>query len=270
MRSFPFLALLCADIQLEDPLDHLDPQRRCMHHFTHPEFTPHCDVDQSGLIRYFNHRVQATDDPCTWNGVHCTAGVIDSIKINMGRQMLAVVDMDWLPPTVHAFSYYAAAIAHEWTAAMLPREMRFFYMHNCLVDPSERKTQPLDLEKFPRQMEELHLINMKFPGKIYNFDLPETMRFVFIASRTIQKAAVHFEGLSDSLLSMIITSLPQNRSTVKIVGLSAVQKNRRVTNKESKKSRNEPGYSHYDPMLPQGGRELMERTRTREMRFFDE
>ena len=249
MQSFPFLALLCADIQPEDPLTHLEVQRLFMHRFTHPDFTPNCDVNQSGLIRYFNHRVAATDDPCTWNGVHCTAGVIDSIKINMFGQMLAVVDMDWLPPTVHAFSYYAAAIAHEWTAAMLPREMRFLFIHNCWVDADGRKTQPLDLEKLPDHMEELYLINMVLPGKIYIENLPETMRFVYIGSRTIQKASVYFEGLPDSLLSMTIRGITTCKSPVKIVGLGRVQKNRRVTNIFMSHAQLQSS-SDYDEMFP--------------------
>ena len=249
MFQFQFIPLFCADPHHKQLLSQIESQRLCMQRFINPDIPPNSAVDQSGLQHFIHLCGGDAYDPCTWNGVHCTNKVLERIRIDMIGRAFGVVDLEWLPPTVRFFSYSRSRILRRWTASRLPRALRFFRLWTCLVGVDGMQTQPLDLEKLPSQMEELHLFRVSLRGQIHIGRLPETMRVVDIGDHNIRNATVDFEGLPENLFSMSITHNRKSKVAVKIVGIGAVQKDRRVTNRIMSNARSKP-VSKYQNMFP--------------------
>ena len=249
MWPFPFITLFCADTHPIKPCAHLEAQSNCIQRFINPptHVWPSTTIEQGELMRYFLSKSGDAKNPCTWNGVHCSEGVIESLKIHLGC-FRAGVDMDWLPPTVRSFSLDWSAIAREWTTAKLPRQLRFLLL-SCIMSPMGPQRHMIDFCNLPRQMEELYLCRVAVKGRILIGNLPESMRIVEIRSRILRTAVIDFEGLPANLVSMSIAGFKKKKTTVKIVGIGRVQKDQRVSNTRITQERR-MSMTSYEDMFP--------------------
>ena len=258
MLSFPFVLLSLIDAQHSEADFNNTAQNLCMRRFIAQNLP--AESRRNEITDYILNKgptrrkgkVATLADPCSWNGVECTDGILHTFAVDPWHGEECVVDMDWLPPTVRILSLSRSRIAHNWTIAMLPREMRFLLLWHTYVLLSVDRMAPLDLDKLPQKMEELHLYRTTLRGEIRIERLPDTMRIIDIGGEFVHTALIKFEDLPKNLVSISITRRPTDKPKVKIIRLGGGKADMRVTNKRIGPSRSK-SISAYKQMFPYEG-----------------
>ena len=250
------LLFIAADTVTQSPEHIAAYQQICMRRLIDPGLKKIRPKKRQNIPTMFRDSTMIADH-CSWDGVHCTAGVVDGLLVTPEEDIFAfnmhtcaVVDMDWLPPTLVKFTLEYVYTHTGWATHMLPRELRFLLMRECWVRTKGRPKRFVDLNRLPHKMEELHLFNTPLYGSIRIARLPETMRIVDIAAREGHTAKVYFEGLPKSLQSMVITLANTYGKGIKLVGIGERQADPRVTS-EVKSDERSKGISSYKDMFPE-------------------
>ena len=146
-------------------------------------------------------------NPCTWNGVSCTNERITAVALTRNAND-TVVALEWLPPTVEAFHANAVAFLGGVITRRLPRPMRYFCATWC---KSVSKTENIALHQLPSKMEEFMYANCWPDGTISIFDLPATMRILYIKSAVNIDAELDIRSLPADMQMLWI--LPAHKYT---------------------------------------------------------
>ena len=229
---FVQIALLgCADVPTPANLSIEEAQRKILVRFLEVAYKSYVPGRYQSLFPYLCDESTDENKPCTWKGISCDdAHAITSLRFEPLESVQALVNMRWLPPTVRDVSIHWAALYQGWSAAALPRDLRFLWLrHNVLF--SAVVPPDVNLRALPTKMEELHIFDSWIGGPIAIDGLPQSMRVLRIAQHKFYaKPYVHFETLPSSLEYMSFHSI--DGAKVRICGMGSLQKDCRVNTQD--------------------------------------
>ena len=183
-------------------------QRAIMDCFIFSEDEAYRHKFATSMMDFFVRDVSNIDNVCSWNGISCANGLVQSIDLPPA-DISRPVSMEWIPPTVTRIQLYAVYFRTGWSSEILPRRLKYFYVANCHKRPGfvhERRAFTPSLLHLPDAMEELMSINSWYEGNVYIDRLPIGLRILMLKSSSIQKALVNFDDLRWSLISLVIAS----------------------------------------------------------------
>ena len=130
---------------------------------------------------------QLNHDICHINGFRCVDGLVrEIVSGNPDMPSAGTIDLAWAPGTVEYIHLNFPSLRMGWSAALLPRQLKYMFMKNCKLAESargpERKAQ---LECLPRQLEEFYLFNSALCGKLNLTTLPPNLRW-FVLQQTVR------------------------------------------------------------------------------------
>ena len=165
------------------------------------------------LSRNLQTIVQGNDgdfeDVCTWQGIECTDGLTTSLCAQYLDFAYDVnIKMCWLPPTLEFIHLNLVDCFQESPLIHLPRELKYLYWKDLTVLPYNAYAKAsIVCARLPAKMEELILNGSTTVGKICLYDMPQTMRYVYIEQSLITDAIfVNYTDLPASIEEMWVTS----------------------------------------------------------------
>ena len=144
-------------------------------------------------------------DICTWKAIDCTDSLATAIKIRcQSDNGEALVDIEWLPPTLQFIHMTTLRCLTEWSLTSLPRELKFLYLAHC-----GGIIRFLDCALLPEKMEELILVGAIITGGIRFESMPQEMRYVYVmqVSNSIIPILVNYSSLPASLQEIRMLSV---------------------------------------------------------------
>ena len=157
--------------------------------------------------------------------------------IDHPQRKSAVAHMDWIPPTVRAFSMHSTMTYGGYSAAALPRDLRFFFLKTC-GDSLFRTPLPrtIDFRAIPPKLEEFFSVNSCRRGPVFLDNLPRSLRIFYLKRIFMKEVFIAFETLPLGLEMMRITF--RKEKPVRIIPTGGMRKDARVTsaNKDIGKS----------------------------------
>ena len=180
-------------------------QEMCMRNFIEPD-DAFFRRKLSAVHTHFFQNEGTRTDSCTWAGIECTDGVVESILVDLNNSGKSVfgVDLEWVPPTTAFITLSGLWLLKDWRVAHFPRNLRFLYMNRCTSNraPSSHLA-PVNFQDLPSQMEELYILRSWKVGvtKVYIEALPRTMRVLHITAGIyfLETAYISFEELPTGL-----------------------------------------------------------------------
>ena len=154
----------------------------------------HARIEEERLWYYFRNSDDTNPDPCTWRGVECHDDVVRTLIFQQMWKLQSklftpgppkpfktlkqewIVEMRWLPSTVQHIQFQSIKLHRGWSTAALPRELRYMYLKLCSQRFSYDNSRHMDLQKLPRRMEELIILESWWVGPLLVAGLPATMR----------------------------------------------------------------------------------------------
>ena len=143
-------------------------------------------------------------DICDWKFISCTDSRATTLCIRSSQlAKKAVVDVEWLPPTLEFIHFEYILMHNEEALTYLPRELKYMYWGSCFG-----VTRNVDCSRLPHKMEEIILQKSTYAGEINLGLMPHTMRFVFIeqVARYTNEITVNYNSLPVSLKEVWVTS----------------------------------------------------------------
>ena len=185
-----------ASVDLLNPSPH---QQHCMHGAL---FTPENvgEVDPGfALQNYLFGRDANREDSCSWRGVGCVDGIVNSLTMTSRRNCVWGIDMNWLPSTTQFVHLHLIALTKTLSIRALPRELRYLNLADgYLLHSNPGGT--LSLEELPKHMEELFLQTSEgLCGTLDVRSLPPKMKYCVLQSAHIALLRVDNVGLPDGL-----------------------------------------------------------------------
>ena len=117
---------------------------------------------------------------CSWKGVRCRDGIIESICARRSPHDKTSVLMEWMPPTVKFIHFDKVLTIGEWGMENLPRQLRYLCLMHCHRSRSSQQLYWNKLRKLPPKMEELIIDRTPIPGVLQFDQIPQTMRYIYI------------------------------------------------------------------------------------------
>ena len=167
------------------------------------------------LWLYLRLHEERNDDPCTWRGVECTDGEVQSLifqrkyhrNIRSNDYPAWIVDMRFLPSTAREIYFRHIDLLDGWRASALPRDLRCMHLRLCssrrkydLIENKKLKQDlHIDLCSLPQQIEELTIFDGWWIGPLVISALPSAMRLCIILHSNISSVYVDNAQLPESL-----------------------------------------------------------------------
>ena len=161
------------------------------------------------LRMYFLENDAHFDNICCWRGVQCTNGVVTAFTIVSGFTRSWLVDTDCFPSTMQYVHLKKVSLIDEWLPRRLPRALVYFFTDSKLASGIESRRK-IDVRQLPQKMEELHIHNGWFAGKVQIFDLPPSMRFSHIRNTALHRAYIDTQRLPSTLKHLNIVNVARN------------------------------------------------------------
>ena len=230
-----------ADFQLEAMLRFADPH-------LYPSKEPHGNTHplRRDLVGELSHRFRM--DPCSWRGVRCDVRGVETI--HRDQSDFALVDMDWIPPTVQFVCLRSITTVNGWVTHRLPRALRFLSMNTIYIEPLLHSKQwdgatkrNINLQTLPRRMEELYVRFGHLIGGLCVDNLPPTMRIICIRHADIREVVMAAATLPEDFQLLCVDNKPEfemdGGDPVKKTGRVKIRwvgklKDDRVTNREER------------------------------------
>ena len=191
---YPLITLLTFSADNSSPVNRTerDMQRMCLHQFLKPR-----SMGCKSLLLYFERSPKNSadrhenfeSDECTWRGVVCENQCMIEMNVDLFQKQPAVVDMDWLPSSLHRLRFHQVTLKNGWTAEALPRDLQFFHMKGCITSTIEGLVpRNMHFQCLPANMEELHSLYSPVHGIVCIDNLPSTMRILVISAYSVEEA----------------------------------------------------------------------------------
>ena len=142
-----------------------DLQRQVMRKFVAP--SPHSGVNEN-------------TDFCLMNGITCIDGVIKDIVCGIAVSPdSGTIDMAWIPSTVERIHFQNVRVAEGWSAPLLPRELKYFFLHRC-HEANAFMRMEAKLSLLPEKLQEFFCLHSALHGPIQLSALPRDLRIFAI------------------------------------------------------------------------------------------
>ena len=191
-----------ADFQLDAMLHFADP-------YLYASKERHVDISplRTHLIGEIANRYHL--DPCSWRGVRCDVGGVETIQADSDRGP-ALVDMDWIPSTVQFVCLRNLSSVNGWVTHRLPRALQFLSMNTIYAKQwDEAKKRNLNLQTLPRRMEELYVRYGHVYGGLCVDNLPPTLRIICIRHADICEILVAVATFPEELRVLCVDNAPE-------------------------------------------------------------
>ena len=145
------------------------------------------------------------EDVCTWQGMECTDGFATSLCVQYLNFTYDVrIQVYWLPPTLEFIHLKCIAPFEESPLIHLPRELKYLYWKEYYASAT-----CIVCARLPAKMEELIIDGSTSARKICLYDMPQTMRYVYIEQSPVftDTIFVNYTNLPASIEEMRVTSL---------------------------------------------------------------
>ena len=141
-------------------------------------------------------------DECQWRGVECENGIVTQFIFAGYMHEKVHIRMRMLPSTIRLLHLEEALIHNGWSAATLPRNLKYAYM---LLNVSNRNKA--DFHRLPRKIEEFFASQQNWYGPIDLRFLPEGLHLFELLG------TIHCSPVVDSV------HISQNLKRVSIIAL---------------------------------------------------
>ena len=196
--------------------------------------------DNAYFHEYINASAGMDTDPCTWRGIECTGHEVTSLimtvihiteslggnrDLRTARYVKWVVAMDWLPPTLRTIHLNRLIFTNGWLAERLPRELRYFCAIRCNVPLHKDHHREIHLQRLPRKLEEMHVHEGWYRGKVFLLNLPKTLGLLVLLHEHFHKVYVDSSDLPANLRNVLVMSM---FNKIKIKEISEMRRDSRI------------------------------------------
>ena len=107
-------------------------------------------------MRSITHRRKNPQDVCSWVGVECSHSRVTSLYLqdDIGRLQELTLNMLWLAPSIQHLHLGSMSFSAAIATPALPRDLRYFFVHACMVRVAIQPADKINLTKLPDRLEE--------------------------------------------------------------------------------------------------------------------
>ena len=196
MRTFlSQITLFCISVglqesELEDKSSLRVYQRTLMHNILAANANIDWELKYHSLIR----KPADPRDECKWRGVQCNEGIISHFLCTTYMIPDYFIRMRMLPSTIQFLHLYQTKVHDGWSAATLPRDLKYVYM--SLNFSNQNKA---DFHRLPHSIEEFHATQQNWYGPIDLRFLPESLELFQLLGRMYCSPVVDTLHISPNL-----------------------------------------------------------------------
>ena len=198
-------------------------QKEVMEKFLHPPGLP--PATRVNNLERFHMNCGQTDDVCQWRGIFCDTESRQMKSLFLCGYSVSkpiIVSLDWLPPTLEHILFNRIFSCAGWSAAVLPRRLKYLMMENVKVYRSCRPYERcIDVRKLPMDMEELIIERSWYYGSVVIHNLPQSMRILRLNNVPSTMAFIDALSLPKSLRYLCLTHKGKNLTTLDMDGVES-------------------------------------------------